>query len=549
MANDSDKELSYYTEFDYPIKSVYDPQDLCLDYQADLGNPGNFPYTRGIYARMYREQQWQVRQYCGYGLPEQTNERAHYICDEGGKGRNDINVLNIILDLPTLLGYDSDDPAARYEVGKVGVALDNLEDMEELFRGFDLTNTFFNFPASGNGTSIWALYLALARKWGVPQGKLAGATVNAPFEAFTVFRQEIFPLMAHLRLCVDLIEYNAQRIPHFSPVVLGENNFRESGAAIDQGLAFALAEGIAYVEACLARGLDVDDFVPRFSFYMNTGRDFFGEIAKYRATRRMWSRIMKDRFGAKKPRSMVARITCRTNGSMLTAQQPLNNTVRSTLEALSSVLGGVQSLTITPYDEVLSLPSRESVTIALRTHDILAHESGVRSVADPFGGSYFMEKLTRELEAKVDELLAEIEKMGEGEEFGPKMLTGMIKSVQSGFLMREIIKKAYERKKKIDDGTYVVVGVNRATQAWSNACELSRVDPAVREIKIKRLQSFRSSRNSDAVTSALTDLRVAAQGKANLVEPMVEAYFAGATIGEVTRLLKDVLGEAEAFGW
>lgn len=535
--SESPPEKSWQTEdTKIPLKTFYSPEDTSdLDLDEDLGIPGVFPYTRGIYESTYRSYMWQVRQYTGLGLPEQTNERARYIVEQGGRGRGNVAVLNIIYDQPTQHGFDSDAPEAFFDVARVGTAVDCLEDMEIIFKGLDLERIFYNFPSYIMSNAFWSMYVGLARRRGVPQERLMGATINSPFESFICSGGGLFHPLHSLRLGLDLMEYASKTSRRFSAITLSANNIRESGAYNYQSVAWAVAEGIAYSQGMILRGMNIDSFAPIFSFYCSTERDFFEEIAKYRALRKVWAQEIKRRFSPEKPRSMAARITCRTVGSMLTAQQPLINISRTTIQALSSLLGGVQSVTITPYDEVLSIPSKESMTMSLRQHDILGYETNVRAVTDPMGGSYFMEKLTSQYEEKIREEMDKIEKLGADEEYGPPMLTGFIKGIETGYFRNIINEASYARQRAIKKGSLVIVGVNKSVETEDAPIHIEPGDPKSKMIKIERLKKFKKSRDMKAVGKALARLSDAAKSEENVMEPMIEAFLSGATIQEVYR--------------
>lgn len=520
-----------------PLKTYYTADDLTdLDAENDQGVPGRYPYTRGIYESLYRDYLWQVRQYTGLGLPEQTNERARYIVEQGGRGRDNVAVLNIVHDQPTQQGYDSDAPEADFDVARVGTAVDCIEDMEIIFNGLDLERIFYNFPSYQVSNAFWAMYVGLARRRGIPQEKLMGATINAPFESYICYGgRNLFPPAQGFNFALDLMEYASRTSRRFTAITLSANNLRESGADNYQSVAWAIAEGIAYCQGMVRRGLDIDSFAPMFSFYCSTERDFFEEIAKYRALRLIWAQEVKKRFNPSKPRSMAARITCRTVGSMLTAQQPLINIVRTTTQALASMLGGVQSITITPYDEALSIPSKESMTMSLRQHDILGYETNVRAVSDPLGGSYFMEKLTSQYAEKVRDEIAGIEELGAGEEHGPAMITGFIKGIETDYFRKLIDEASYTRKKAIDSGELVIIGVNKSIEEKEAPLRIEPGDPKSKEVKIRRLKKFKENRDAKAVREALDRLLEAALKGENVMEPLIEAFLQGATIQEVYR--------------
>lgn len=519
-----------------PLKTYYTAEDISdLHLEEDLGVPGTFPYTRGIYESLYRDYMWQVRQYTGLGLPEQTNERARYIVEQGGRGRDNVAVLNILHDQPTQQGYDSDAPEAYFDVARVGTAVDCIEDMEVIFNGLDQERIFYNFPSYSMSNAFWAMYVGLARRRGVAQEKLMGATINSSFESYLCSARGIFPPIHGLRLGLDLMEYAAKTSRRFSAITLSANNLRESGAYNYQSVAWAIAEAIAYSQGLIQRGMSIDTFAPIFSFYCSTERDFFEEIAKYRALRRIWAHEVKRRFDPQKPRSMTARITCRTVGSMLTAQQPMINCVRTTTQALASLLGGVQSVTITPYDEVLSIPSKESMTMSLRQHDILGYETNVRAVSDPMGGSYFIEKLTSQYEDKVRKEMDKVEELGADEQYGPAMLTGCIKGLETGYFRSLLDEASYARQKEIDRGELLIVGVNKSVEKEEVPIHIEPGDPKARAVKIERLRKFRESRDMKMVRMALDKLLDVARTEENVMEPMIEAFLQGATVQEVYR--------------
>ncbi len=527
-----------------PLKTYYTAEDISdLNLEEELGTPGTFPHTRGLYESSYRSYMWQVRQYTGLGLPEQTNERARYIVEHGGRGRGNVAVLNIIHDQPTQHAFDSDAPEAYFDAARVGTAVDCIEDMDTIFKDLELDQIFYNFPSYAMSNGFWAMYVGLARRRQVPQEKLMGATINSPFESYMMSGKGMFHPINALHMGLDLVEYTSKTSRYFSAITLSANNLRESGAYNYQSVAWAIAQGIAYCQGLIQRGLDIDSFVRVFSFYCATERDFFEEIAKYRALRKIWAQEIERRFSPKKPRSRMARVTCRTVGSMLTAQQPLMNISRTTTQALSSLLGGVQSVTITPYDEALSIPSLDAMTMSLRQHDILGYETNVRAVSDPLGGSYFIEKLTSQYEEKVREEMERIEEMGADEEYGPAMLTGIIKGIENGYFSNIINNAAFTRQREINNGDLVVVGVNKSVEEDEDPLKIEPGDPTLKKIKIEQLKKFKENRDMKAVKAALARLTEVAQNRENVMEAMIEAFSCGATVQEVYRdALMDAFG-------
>jgi methylmalonyl-CoA mutase N-terminal domain/subunit len=511
---------------------------------ATSEKPGEFPFTRGIYPEMYRKHPWMSRQYSGFGLPSETNERAHFITKLGQQHLGNLSVVNAIGDIPSQVGLDSDDPRSRYDVGKCGVAIDTIDDMAEVLKGFDLTRTSVIFPFCGNGHGPVAMLLAVAAEQGVPEEKVIGAALNNAFDNALTIKHHYFKLGGHMRLCLDLIEYTARHVPKFSPIVFGESTHREMGAPADKSAAYALATGIAYTEAMLARGLDIDTFAPTFTFYMNTGNDFFEEIAKYRATRRIWARVMREQFGAKTEAACKARITVRTTGLDLTPQEPLNNVIRNTLQALASVLGGVQSLTVTPFDEPVAIPTEDAQQLAMRVHEILAYETNVRQVSDPLGGSFFMESLTNAMEERIRAGIKEIEDLLPAERARPglRMFDALTYGIESGIMTKQLDAWGAARQSAIERGDKKIVGINYSVKESWEPAPVWRVDPRVREVKSQMLKEFRAKRDPAKVEKSLQRLREAAQRDENLMPFLRDAYLARATMGETSAVLIDVFG-------
>jgi len=520
----------FLTNSGIPVKRIYTPLDVeSLDYLRDLGFPGEYPFTRGVYATMYRGRLWTMRQYAGYGTAEQTNQRFKYLLSQGQTG------LSVAFDLPTQLGYDADHPMAAPEVGKVGVSVSSVRDMEIIFNGIPLDKVTTSMTINATAPMILAMYVAVAQSRGVPQETLGGTVQNDILKEYAARGMYIFPPKPSMRLAVDIIEYCCRNMPRWNFISVSGYHIREAGATAVQELAFTLANGMAYVKAAVERGLDVDSFAPRISFFFDCHSNFFEEIAKFRAARRMWARIMRERFNAKKPRSWMLRFHTQTAGCTLTAQQPRNNIVRVAIQALAAVLGGTQSLHTNSFDEALALPSEEAVTIALRTQQIIAYETGVADVVDPLAGSYYVEWLTDELEERAWKYIDRIEEMG-----------GAVEAIERGFIQREIAESAYRYQKELEEGKRIVVGVNRFVVEEEVPVRILRVDPEVRERQIKRLKEIRSSRNNTRVEDALNNLRRAAEGGENLMPAVLDAVKAYATLGEICDVLRDVFGEYRA---
>ena len=523
-----ERKKEFVTTSGITIKRLYTPLDIAdKDYMRDLGFPGEYPFTRGIHATMYRARIWTMRQFSGFGTAEDTNRRFKYLIKEGETG------LSIAFDYPTIMGYDSDHPLARGEVGVCGVAIDTLKDFEILFDGIPMDKVTTSMTINGPTIPILSMYIATAEKQGVPQECLGGTVQNDMLKEFIGQKLIIWPPEPSVKLVVDVIEYCTKHMPRWNPISISGYHIREAGANAVQELAFTLADGIAYVEECLERGMKVDEFAPRLSFFFAAHNNFFEEIAKFRAARRMWAKIMKERFGAKKPRSCMLRFHTQTAGSTLTAQQPLINIIRVTIQALAAVLGGTQSLHTNSYDEALCLPSEEAALVALRTQQIIAYESGVTKTVDPLAGSYYVEWLTDEIEERAWRYLDRIERMG-----------GAVRAIEKGYIQREIARSAYEQQKAIESGELVVVGVNKfRLEGEEVRVELLKVDPAVEEEQKRRLKALRARRDKRKVEDALDRLRRAAEGEENLMPYMLEAVKARATIGEIFGVLREIFGE------
>jgi methylmalonyl-CoA mutase, N-terminal domain len=517
-----------------PLKELYTAADLPAGIGGPgdpLGRPGEYPFTRGIYETMYRGRLWTMRQFAGFGTSEETNARFRYLLEHGQTG------LSTAFDMPSLMGHDSDDPRALGEVGREGVAIDTPADMRTLFAGIDLGEVSVSMTINAPAAIMLAFYVVaaesdLAGHGGVPPERLSGTIQADILKEYIAQKEWCFPIDPAMKLVGDMIEWCSRHMPRWHPISISGYHIREAGATAQQELAFTLKDGLTYVEQALERGLDVDEFAPRLSFFFNAQIDFFEEIAKYRAARRIWARELRERFGAKEERSWMMRFHCQTAGVSLTAQQPLNNIVRTTIEALAGVLGGTQSLHTNSYDEALALPTEQAVQIALRTQQVLAHETGVASTVDPLGGSYFVEALTDRMEERCYEYFAKIDALG-----------GMVQAVKQNFCQREIADAAFELQREIDAGERIVVGVNRYTREDEEPIPILRVDPALERKQIGRLQAARAGRDGAAVERALAELRAdAAQERRNLMEPLLTCARVGASEGEIVQSLQQVFG-------
>ena len=510
------------------IKGLYTPEDIkALDYLRDLGFPGEYPLTRGLHATMYRGRLWTMRMFAGFGTAEDTNKRFKYLLKEGESG------LSTAFDYPTIMGYDSDNPMARGEVGLCGVAISSLQDMEVLFNGIPLDRVTTSMTINGPTPMLLAMYVAVGDEQGVPREKLGGTTQNDNLKEFFAQKLCIFPPKPSIKLTTDVIEYCAKHLPKWNPVSISGYHIREAGANAVQELAFTLYDGIAYVESTLERGLKVDDFAHRLSFFFASHNDFFEEIAKFRAARKLWAKTMKERFHAKNPRSMWMRMHIQTSGCTLTAQQPLNNIVRTTIQALAGVLGGTQSLHTNSFDEALCLPTEEAVRVALRTQQIIAHESGVTNTADPLAGSYYIETLTNEMEEKAMDYIQKMDDMG-----------GVIAAIEKGFLQKEIADSAYKYQGEVDEKERTIVGLNDYTIEHERCpIELLRVDPKVEKEQVARLLKLKMERDNRKVKEILERLHYSAEKDENLMPTIIEATKAYATLGEINDVLRKVYGE------
>jgi len=514
-----------------PVKRLYTPEDAeGRDYLEAVGFPGQYPYTRGIYPTMYRGQFWTMRQYAGIGTAKESNERFRYLLKEGQTG------LSVAFDLPTQMGLDSDHPLAAGEVGQVGVAIDSLRDMEVLFDGIPLDRVTTSMTINAPASVLLALYVAVAEKQGVSLSKISGTVQNDVLKEYVARGTHIFPPRPSLRLAADLIAYCADQVPRWNPISISGYHMREAGASAVKEIAFTFANAIAYVEAARRRGLAVDTFAPRISWIFNTHNHFFEEIAKYRALRRMWAKIMRERFNAKDPRSWMLRTHTQTGGSTLMAQQPENNIIRAAIQALAAMLGGVQSMALSCFDEALALPTEQAQRIALRTQQIIAYESGAADTVDPMAGSYYVEALTDELERRATEELEAIEATG-----------GAVEAIERGYMQRAIQEEAYAHQQEVEAGTRVVVGVNRfQDEGKPQPLQLYRTDPEAENAQVRGLEALRRERDSRSVSAALARLRDAALGEENLLPPILQAVKAYATVGEICGVLREVFGEYKA---
>jgi methylmalonyl-CoA mutase, N-terminal domain len=505
---------------------LYAPERVEIDYDRDLGYPGAYPFTRGVYPSMYRGRLWTMRQFAGFGTAAETNERFRYLLAHGQTG------LSTAFDMPTLMGYDSDHPRSLGEVGREGVAIDSLADAETLFGGIPLGEVSTSMTINGPAAMLLAFYVSVAEEQGVPRAELRGTIQTDILKEYIAQKEWIFPPEPSMRLVTDMVEFCARELPRWHPISISGYHIREAGSNAIQELAFTLANGFAYVDAAIERGLDVDEFAPRLSFFFNAHLDFFEEIAKYRAARRIWARELRERFGAKNPRSWLMRFHTQTAGVSLTAQQPEVNIVRTALEALAAVLGGTQSLHTNSFDEALALPTEDAVRLALRTQQVIAHETGVVNTIDPLGGSYYVEDLTNRLEAEAYDYFGRIEKLG-----------GVIPAIKENFFQREIAEASFRYQAEVEAKQRIVVGVNRYELEDEGDLELLRIDPALEQQQIERVQALRGRRDSAAVEASLARLKEAgARDDENLMPLLVEASRAYATLGEMCDALRETWG-------
>ncbi len=505
---------------------LYTPDNVQVDYDRDLGYPGVYPFTRGVYPSMYRGKLWTMRQFAGFGTAEETNARFRYLLDHGQTG------LSTAFDMPTLMGYDSDHVRSLGEVGREGVAIDSLDDMETLFAGIPLDGVSTSMTINSPAAMLLAFYLCVGEQQGVPRAQLRGTIQTDILKEYIAQKEWIFPPEPSMRLVIDMIEFCAAEMPLWHPISISGYHIREAGSTAAQELAFTLADGFAYVDAAVERGLDVDDFAPRLSFFFNAHLDFFEEIAKYRAARRIWAHELRERYGARNPRSWLMRFHTQTAGVSLTAQQPEVNIIRTALEALAAVLGGTQSLHTNSFDEALALPTENAVRLALRTQQVIAHETGVVNTIDPLGGSYHVEELTNRLEAEAYDYFDRIRKLG-----------GVVAAIKENFFQREIADASFRYQHEVEQRQRIVVGVNRYRHEDEEPLELLRIDPALEQKQIGRVQTLRARRDSTAVESALARLKEdAAHDDRNLMHPIVEASNVYVTMGEMCDALRAVWG-------
>jgi len=513
-----------------PIARVYTPLDMAdFDYMQKLSFPGQYPYTRAVQPTAYRGRYWTMRQYAGFGSADETNERYHLLLKAGQTG------LSVAFDLPTQIGFDSDHPLAQGEVGKVGVSIDSLWDMERLFAGIPLDKVSTSMTINSPCAVLLAMYLAVAEKQGVTPDKLRGTVQNDILKEYPARGTYIFAPRPSMRIITDIFEFCTKEVPQWNTISISGYHIREAGSTAVQEVAFTLANGIAYVEAAIKAGMKVDEFGPRLSFFFNSHSDFLEEVAKFRAARRLWAKIMKERFGAADPRSLMLRFHTQTAGCSLTAQQPLNNIMRTAFEALSAVLGGTQSLHTNSFDEALALPSETAVMVALRTQQVIAFETNVSDTVDPLAGSYYVEYLTDQIEARAQDYIEQIDRMG-----------GAVAAIEKGFIQKEIAASAYRFQKEVEKGQRVIVGQNKFQAAEEKLPDLLKVDPSVGEKQVARLKELKATRDNAAVQQALAELKTAAQGTDNLMYPIFKGVKTLATLGEICDTLREVFGEYEA---
>jgi methylmalonyl-CoA mutase, N-terminal domain len=526
LARSPERSDSFETPSGIPIARVYTPEDVAqMDYERDLGFPGEYPFTRGIYPTMYRGRLWTVRQYAGYGGAEESNRRFRYLLDQGQTG------VSVAFDLPTQMGFDSDHALAEPEVGKVGVAIDSLADMEVLFDGIPLDRVSTSMTINATAAILLSMYVVVGERQGVPAAKLDGTIQNDILKEYIARGTYIYPPGPSMRLVTDTLAFCAERLPRWNPISISGYHIREAGATAVQEVAFTLGNALAYVQAAQDAGLEVDRIAPQLAFFFDAHMNFFEEIAKYRAARRLWAQIMRERLGARDPRSWMLRFHTQTAGVTLTAVQPDNNVVRVALQALSAVLGGTQSLHTNARDEALALPTDEAALLALRTQQIIAHESGVAETVDPLAGSYFVEALTGEIQRRAEEYLERIEQMG-----------GMLRAIEEGYVQREISESAYREQQEVEAGRRVIVGVNRYQVPEDRRPSILRVDPAVVDRQKARLRRVRATRDAGQVQATLAALAAAASGRENLLPRLLDAVRAYATVGEMCDTLRAAFG-------
>ncbi|MBI3286599.1 MAG: methylmalonyl-CoA mutase family protein, partial [Chloroflexi bacterium] len=526
LARLPERKRRFITTSGLAIDRLYGPEDIPdFDYENELGFPGEYPFTRGIHPTLYRGKPWTMRMFAGFGTAEETNQRFKYLLEHGETG------LSVAFDLPTLYGYDTDDPQAAGEFGKCGVAVSSLRDMEILFEGIPLAEVTTSMTINSPAAVIWAMYIAAAEKQGVPRGELRGTLQNDILKEYIAQKEYVFPPEPSMRLVVDTIEFGSKELPQWNSISISGYHIREAGATAAQELAFTLVDGFEYVERCLARGLKLDEFAPRLSFFFNAHNDFFEEIAKYRAARRIWARQMREKYGARDPRSWWMRFHAQTAGVSLTAQQPENNVVRVAIQALAAVLGGTQSLHTNSLDEALALPSEYAARIALRTQQIILEESGVANTIDPLGGSYFVEHLTRRLEREAYQIFAEVEALG-----------GVIPAIEAGYFQRKIAESSYRFQQEIDSKERIIVGVNDFVLDEPIAIPILQMDPQGQKRQIERLKRIRRERDNREATRCLKALETACRGADNVMPYLLDAVNAYCTLGEICNVMREVFG-------
>jgi methylmalonyl-CoA mutase N-terminal domain/subunit len=529
LSKHPERKETFTTGSDKKVERLYTPIDISeMDYERDLGYPGEYPYTRGVQPTMYRGRFWTMRQYAGFATAEESNKRYKYLLDQGQTG------LSVAFDLPTQIGYDSDHGLSEGEVGKVGVAIDSLRDMEILFDGIPLDKVSTSMTINAPASVLLAMYIAVAEKQGVSPDKLRGTIQNDILKEYIARGTYIFPVEESMRLITNIFEYCSKEVPKWNTISISGYHIREAGSTAAQEVAFTLADGIAYVDAAIKAGLDVDDFAPRLSFFFNAHNDLLEEVSKYRAARRLWARIMKERFGAKKEKSLQLKFHTQTAGSTLTAQQPDNNIVRVAIQTLAAVLGGTQSLHTNSRDEALALPTEDSVRIALRTQQIVAHESGVTETVDPLAGSFYIESLTNDIEKEAMDYIEKIDNLG-----------GAPKAIEKGFIQKEIQNSAYKYQMQVEEQERIVVGVNKFRIEETEKKELLKVDPHVELLQKKKIENLKSTRDNDKVQEALEVLKAKAETDENLMPFIIDAVKEYATLGEVCGVLREVFGEYE----
>ena len=528
----SERPVRFSTVSDMELDPLYTPDDVTGSYDDALGNPGEFPYTRGVYGSMYRGRLWTMRQFAGFGLAEDTNARFHFLLGQGQDG------LSTAFDMPTLMGYDADHERALGEVGREGVSVSTVYDMATLFDRIPLDRVTTSMTVNCSASILLAMYLVVAERNGIPWDRVGGTIQNDMLKEYIAQKEWICPPRPALRIVTDMIEFCARKVPRWHAVSISGYHIREAGSTAVQELAFTIADGICYVDEAVKRGIAVDDFAQRLSFFWNLHNDFLEEVAKLRAARRMWARIMKDRFGAKNPKSMMLRTHAQTAGASLTAQQPINNVVRVAIQALAGVLGGIQSLHTNSMDETLALPTEQAVMVALRTQQVIAEETGVTNTIDPFGGSYAVEALTDRMEREANDYIRRIDEMG-----------GMVKAIETGYPQREIAEAAFHFQRQLEQGIKTVVGVNKYSIPEEIPIATLKIDPEIEERQIQRVRKVKRERNSVAVKEALARVSEACRSGENLMEPICEAVRRDATVGEVCDIFRAEFGVYTDPGW